>query len=86
MSNSPNPFNASTELRFEMPADAQYVINVYDAAGARVRTFSGLGRAGINTVPWDGRDEQGANAASGVYYYRLETGGGADSGKMVLIK
>lgn len=86
MSNTPNPFNASTELRFDMPADAQYVINVYDAAGARVRTFSGLGRAGINTVPWDGRDEQGANAASGVYYYRLETGGGADSGKMVLIK
>ncbi len=86
MANAPNPFNATTELRFAMPTGGQYVINVYDAAGARVRTFNGLGQAGLNTVPWDGRDDNGANAASGVYYYRLETGGGADTGKMVLLK
>ncbi len=86
LANTPNPFNASTELRFAMPVGGQYVINVYDAAGARVRTFTGLGQAGMNVVPWDGRDERGGNAASGVYYYRLETGGVADSGKMVLLK
>jgi len=86
LDNAPNPFNANTELRFELAGDESYAIVVYDAAGQRVREFQGLGRAGLNAVRWDGRDGQGRGVSSGVYYYRLETGAGADTGKMVLVK
>ena len=86
LANTPNPFNAATNLRFELPEGAPYEIAVYDAAGERVTGFRGIGRAGVNEVLWDGRDHQGRSVSSGVYYYRLETGAGADSGKMVLVK
>lgn len=86
LGNAPNPFNAGTALRFELADEGLYGIVVYDAAGLRVREFQGVGRAGLNAVRWDGCDEQGRSVSSGVYYYRLETGAGADSGKMVLVK
>jgi beta-glucanase (GH16 family) len=83
---APNPFNAGTELRFTLPADAIYDITVHDAAGRLVRTFHGLGREGANALRWDGRDDEGRNAASGVYHYRLKADGREAVGKMMLVK
>ncbi len=83
---APNPFNAMTEIRFEMPLPGPYAIDVYDIAGRRVRRFSGIGEAGRNTLLWDGRDDAGATAASGVYTYRVQAGGAAVSGTMMMVK
>lgn len=84
--NTPNPFNAKTEIRFDLPLGGTYDIEIFDVAGRRVRTFAGVGSSGLNTVQWDGRDDGGANVGSGVYYYRLRTDGGVESRKMVLVK
>jgi beta-glucanase (GH16 family) len=86
LTNVPNPFCTSTELRFELPATAPYEIEVFDAAGKRVTGFRGIGRAGANAVRWSGRDDQGRNASPGVYYYRLVSGGRSASRKVVLLK
>jgi flagellar hook assembly protein FlgD len=82
----PNPFNAGTELRFELPAAGPYEIEVYDVAGRRVTSFRGIGRTGANAVRWDGRDDQGRKASPGVYYYRMVSSGRAASRTVVLLK
>jgi len=86
MSSMPNPFRASTELRFELPVTNPYEIAVFDAAGARVTGFRGIGRAGANAVRWNGSDDRGRRVGPGVYYYRLVSDGRSASRKVVLLK
>jgi len=86
LTNVPNPFNARTEIRFELPGGGSYELTVFDVAGRRVTGFRGIGSAGANAVSWDGRDDTGANMGSGVYYYTLQAGGNTASGKMVMVK
>lgn len=86
LANAPNPFNASTELRFELPVAGSYEIEVFDIAGRRVTGFRGNGQAGANAVRWNGRDGQGRSASAGVYYFRLVSGGREAIRKMVLLK
>jgi beta-glucanase (GH16 family) len=86
LSNAPNPFNAKTEIRFELPAAGSYEVEIFDVAGRRVTGFYGSGAAGVNTVSWDGRDDQGANVGSGLYHYRVETAAGSATRTMVLVK
>ncbi len=79
---APNPFRAGTSLSFELPARTDppvpYRVEVFDARGGRVRTLArGLWgpQALVRSVFWDGRDERGAEAPSGVYFLRLSAGG-----------
>ncbi len=86
--NSPNPFNPSTTIAFEIPAPARVTMRVYDASGRVVRALieSEHRDAGGHAVSWDGRDDAGRSAASGVYFYRIEAGGQTLSQRMVLLK
>lgn len=83
LSNAPNPFSVSTDLRFELPAAAPYTIELFDAAGHRVTGFRGIGHAGANAVRWYGRDDGGRRASPGVYYYRFVSGGRSSVRKVV---
>lgn len=85
--NSPNPFNPRTALAFELPATAEIELSVYSAAGRRVATLlDGPVEAGPHTVIWNGVDDMGRRAASGVYFFRLTRGGESVSRKGVLLK
>jgi len=84
--NVPNPFNARTEIRFELPSSGTYDLVIYDVAGRRVKGFEGVGTTGTNTIHWDGRDDAGGMSSSGVYYYHLTTAEGEASRKMVMVK
>ncbi len=86
VANAPNPFNALTEIRFELPAAGTYDVEIFDAAGRRVKSFGGIGSAGLNTVAWNGRDERGAEAGSGVYFCRVRSGGSSATRTMTLVK
>ena len=69
---SPNPFNPATTLRFTLVRDGRLSARVFDARGKAVRAlFSGHKRAGAHSLAWDGRDNAGAAAASGVYHIQL---------------
>ncbi|MCE5271072.1 T9SS type A sorting domain-containing protein [bacterium] len=88
--NSPNPFNPSTTITFDLPEGAalqKVALRVYDLRGATVRVLvdEQLG-GGRHSVQWDGRDAQGRQVASGVYFYRLEAGGRSAVRKMILLK
>ena len=70
-----------------MPADGEVRLEIFDAAGRRVRTLvEGWAQAGVHRATWDGRDDDGREAASGIYLYRLRSGAYEQSHKMVLMR
>lgn len=80
--NYPNPFNPSTSIRFGLPVSDQVRISVYDITGRLVSQITDARfDAGYHVVSFDG-----SRLASGVYLYRLETGGTVLTQKMSLIK
>ncbi|MFA6108956.1 MAG: FG-GAP-like repeat-containing protein [Candidatus Latescibacterota bacterium] len=81
----PNPFNPQTWIPVEIPAATEPVhLQIYNLLGQPIRTLvNGQLTPGYHAVPWDGRDERGLPASSGVYLYRLEAGAWRATGKMV---
>ena len=60
---------------------------VYDVSGRLVRTLvSRILSAGTFSETWDGRDDNGRLASSGVYVSRLTQGSRSAMGKMVFVK
>ena len=76
---SPNPFNPSTTLRFDLPVGGRVRLAVYDVAGRLLRTLLDVELpAGSHEAVWDGRDSAGRGMASGSYFARLLAGEGSD--------
>ncbi|MEW6754239.1 MAG: ASPIC/UnbV domain-containing protein [Candidatus Latescibacterota bacterium] len=72
----PNPFNASTVIRYSLPTPGPVALAVYDVAGQKVVTLArGERPAGTHAVTWDGRGAHGRPLASGVYLCRLRADG-----------
>ncbi len=86
--NTPNPFNPSTFIAFELGREAHARIEVFDARGARIRTLvDGRRPLGTHRASWDGTGAENRPLASGVYFYRLIVDGRAvETRKMVLLK
>ena len=83
--NYPNPFNAETTVSFEIGERGYTQLEVYDISGRLVKSlFDGRLEPGSYVYKWDGRDERGADAASGVYILNLISGNHRQSLKMVL--
>jgi hypothetical protein len=84
---SPNPFNPSTTLHFDLPVGGRTWLAIYDARGARVRTLLATRLpAGRHAIVWDGRDAGGSAVASGIYFSRLDVDGIAVEKRLVLLK
>ena len=80
--NYPNPFNPATEISFSLPSASHVKLEVFNVMGQKVATLvDGQFEAGEHVVRWDGSD-----AASGVYFYRLQAGDFVDTKKMMLLK
>ena len=85
--NYPNPFNPSTSIRFALPQQAQTSLVIYDILGREVRTLvNNTMNAGNYQVVWDGRNNVGVQAATGVYVYRIQSDKFVDVKKMLLLK
>lgn len=77
----PNPFAASTAIRYEIFAASPVRLSIYDAQGRRVRALvrEAVQLPGSYTVTWDGRDDGGRSLPGGVYFYRLDAGASSES-------
>lgn len=85
--NYPNPFNPSTTIKFALPKDAMVILKVYDVLGREVRTLvNERVSAGFQQVVWDGRNEFGAQVASGMYIYHISAGAFVSTKKMMMLK
>lgn len=85
--NYPNPFNLSTEISFSLAEPGHVTIDIYDLLGRKIvtlidRTFE----SGEHNIPWDGRDADGSDAASGIYFYCLKAGQYTEIRKMMMLK
>jgi hypothetical protein len=87
LGNYPNPFNASTTIRFALPSSGRARLEIYSVSGQKVRElFDTVLAAGEHTVSWDGRNDRGAPVASGMYLPVLRAGRRSVSGRMLLMK
>ncbi len=86
--NYPNPFNPSTIISFNLPNPQKVNLEIYNIRGQLLRrlyhdAFLGTGK---HDIVWDGRDENGSVASSGVYLCKLVQGNKQSVRKMLLSK
>jgi len=85
--NWPNPFNPTTTIAFDVPRDQWVRVSVYTAAGRRVAILHNeWTRQGTVEMPWNGRDLQGRQVASGTYIVQVEGERVATTLKISLLK
>lgn len=80
--NYPNPFNPATTIRFSVPHPGFAKIRIFNTFGEEVATlFSQRVDEGTYAVNWNA-----SGIAGGVYFYRLEFAGHAETKKLLVIK
>jgi hypothetical protein len=85
--NRPNPFNPITNIKFNLPSKSKATLKIYDIAGREVRTLvDGTLENGEHSITWFGKDNNGRDVTSGVYFYRLDAGKETSTKKMVLLR
>lgn len=91
-SNYPNPFNPTTELRYQLPEPASVRLTIFNALGQKVRTLINTEKqaSGYYRHAWDGKNEKGEVVSAGVYFYHLEAQGASTkfqkTNKMLMLK
>jgi hypothetical protein len=79
---SPNPFNPTTIISYQLSAISHVSLRVYDTAGRLVATLvDGWQNAGTNGVYFDG-----SRLASGLYFVKMQAGDYCAVKKMMLVK
>ena len=85
--NYPNPFNPSTNIKFDIPENGLVSLIVYDLMGHKVTELVNTNmNSGFHNVSWNGTDNFGNTVSTGVYIYQLKTGNYSNTQKMLFIK
>ena len=83
----PNPFNALTTLRFELPRSGPVRLEIYTVNGRLVKTLvDTVLPSGIHEEQWNGTGNRGEEAASGVYFAHLTAPDNAKVTKLILVR
>jgi hypothetical protein len=83
----PNPFNPRTTISYDLPADTNVSVIIYDAIGQEIRHLvSQHYTAGRYSVQWDAKDFMGRSVGSGVYIAKIKAGPNTALQKMLLLK
>lgn len=84
---NPNPFKTSTVLSFDLPEQCSTELKIFDTNGRLVRTLvKGTLPAGHHRVSWDAQQQNGREAAPGVYYVVLDAGAFRASDRLVVLR
>ena len=90
--NYPNPFNPETWIPYQLAETTDVTVTIRSMKGTLIRTLSlghqqaGLYRSKSRAAYWDGRNEFGEKAASGLYFYTFTAGSFSATGKMLIRK
>jgi hypothetical protein len=81
--NYPNPFNPTTRIRFDLPADLRVSLKIYNTLGQEVAVLADgrMMARGEHQLSFDG-----SALSSGLYFYTLQAGSYSAVSKMVLMK
>lgn len=86
--NYPNPFNPQTTIKYQLPQTSQVTLKIFNILGQEVRTLVKKQQpAGTHSVQWDGQDNLGRQASSGIYIFQINAGDAFKmSRRMLLLK
>jgi hypothetical protein len=90
--NFPNPFNPETWIPYELSGDSHVVLTIYDNSGRTVRRLdigsraAGAYRSRDRAAYWDGRNDFGEQAGSGIYYVELGTFGKPALRRLIVLR
>ena len=85
--NYPNPFNPITKIDYTLPTRSLVSISIYNVLGHEVRRLVNEVRDyGYHTAEWDGKDNNGNDVASGVYFTTMISKNYIQTKKMLLLK
>jgi len=85
--NKPNPFDASTAIRFDVPKTSALSIKIFDAEGRLVKILTqGEVEPGRHAVVWVGDDHNGSPVSPGIYFAKMEAAGFAATRKVTLLR
>ena len=83
----PNPFSNSTTIEFDMPATEKINMVILDIRGRVVRKLiNNEERFGFQSIEWDGKNDDGDDSSSGVYFYQIRSNNFNAVGKLVYLK
>jgi hypothetical protein len=84
---TPNPFNPSAKIRFDLSEAGHVHLAVYGVTGRLVTTLSDRDyEAGSHSATWHGVDSEGREVGAGVYYILLKSGNYEAAGEVILLK
>ena len=84
---APNPFNPMTRIFYTAAQRGRLTIDVFNLRGEKVRRLhDAVVEAGPGVVEWNGRDDRGADVASGVYFCRVASGRDREILKVALVR
>lgn len=85
--NYPNPFNPETTIHYSLQSSTHVTLKIYNTLGQGVRTLvDEFHQVGDYQVRWNGTDDLGKSVPSGVYVYKLQSGGSLQFKKMILLQ
>ena len=85
--NYPNPFNPTTQIRFDLPTKDNVKLYIYNMLGQKIKVFSINNiSAGYHQITWDATNDIGDPVSAGVYLYQLQTSEFVKTKKMILLK
>jgi len=83
----PNPFRETVSLAVDLAQRSNVNLSIYSVDGRKVRTLtSGVLEAGAYPFVWDGRDANGSEMKSGIYYARLIAGSARFTRRLTLLR
>ena len=86
-SNFPNPFNPDTRIIYTIGEAINVKISIFNINGQHVKTLVNKNvQPGEYSAYWDGKDVNGTQVKSGIYFYRIDAGNESISQQMILIK
>lgn len=85
--NSPNPFNSVTTISYNLPSACHVELTVYNISGQEVnKLIDDFQKAGSHAAKWDGRNSEGKEVTSGLYYYKICTPYESQFRRMLLLR
>ncbi len=85
--NFPNPFNPSTEIRFDLPKEGYVMLKVFNMNGQMIKILESRNmQPGYHSIIWDGTNNNGKKVSTGMYFYSIDIDKFHDTKKMVYIK
>ena len=92
LQNYPNPFNPETWIPYQLNQESEVSLSIYGSNGQLIRQIdlgfkpAGNYQTSHRSIYWDGRNTNGEQVSSGIYFYRLVAGDYSQTRKMVILK